>query len=124
MALPPSPMSSSPTQTPSDTHTVYGKAGYAQICTDSLLSFPNLQAVADVYGRFFIAFLHIPLTLCIYLASSPPLRARVDMHPLPRLFPIPPNTARSPLYCLSTLTSTTKDAAATITPSGVTWPLS
>ena len=43
------------------------------------------------------------MTLCIYLASSPPLRARVDMPPLSRLFPFPPNTARSPLYCLSTV---------------------
>ena len=42
------------------------------------------------------------MTLKIYIASSPPLCARVEMHLFPQLFPFPPNIAHSPLYCLST----------------------
>jgi len=60
MALPPSPMSPSPTKPHRNTHTVYGEAGYAQTCTYRLLSFRKLPTVADI---IWWAFRHIPVTL-------------------------------------------------------------
>src|SRR5258706_13880912 len=51
-----------------------------------LLSFST--SVADIIWWVFNSFSTYPNgALDFYFASSPPLRARVDMHPSPRLFP-------------------------------------
>jgi len=109
MALPPSP---SPPQAHWNTRTIYGEA--AQTCTYCLLLFPNLLTVADIIRWGFYCFsayssgaLNLP---CVFTAVT---RSRRDGS-VTTIVPFPPNTARSPLYCLSTAGDRANESPSTV----------